>query len=349
IHRAPLANIDGFAIGQGKLSVSGLVLPPDGDPRLVSVTGEKGVAYEFIYPLPSPSARDIYWYWPNGDYSGYQLVIDLAQTRHIGTSYAFMFGFGSGDVDKCADIKNTFWIPKEINAYQNYPPQDNLKRVQAFDNISGVTVRGYSDSRRIWEIANRYGLDCTGAKVLDWGAGHGRVIRHFHSLDTSVRAYSIDIDEENVAWAREHLAAVFVSHGPLMPPTVYPNDEFDLIYGISVMTHLTRSVQKAWLGEIRRILSPGGRALLTFAGDTATAFSSRFLDKTWMEGYLYSGRGRDLPSDDLVGKISDPNYYKNVTISSVEVARLCEPYFEVLDVLECMFGYQDLAVLAKAA
>src|SRR5205807_4433880 len=102
-----------------------------------------------------------------------------------------------------------------------------------------------------------------------------------------------------------------------------------------------------WLQEICRILRPGGLALLTFAGDTAAAFSSRFLEKTWMKEYLDTGRGRDLPSGDMVGKISDPDYYRNVTISSAEVITLCRPYFAVQDVLECMFGYQDLAVLTK--
>jgi SAM-dependent methyltransferase len=349
IHRAPLVGIDGFALGQGSLSISGLVLSPSGDPRRVSLKADEGVAYEFIYPLPNPSARDIYWYWPNSDFSAFQLVIDLAQTISARNSYAFTFSFDGGDVDNCADIKNTFWIPKDINAYQNYPPQDNLKRVQTFDNISGVTVRGYSDSRRIWEIAKLYGLNGDGAKVLDWGVGHGRVIRHFRSLYAGVKPYGIDIDKENVAWARKHLAEVAISEGPLMPPTQYPDAEFDLVYGISVMTHLTRSVQEAWLEEIGRILRPGGMALLTFAGNTAAAFSSQFLEKAWMDEYLILGRGRDLPSGDLIGKISDPNYYRNVKISAAEVAKLCKPYFEVLGVLECMFGYQDLAVLRKSA
>jgi SAM-dependent methyltransferase len=162
-----------------------------------------------------------------------------------------------------------------------------------------------------------------------------------------VRPYGIDIDQDNIAWAREHLPEVSLLHGPLMPPTPYPANEFDLVYGISVMTHLTRTIQEAWLQEICRILRPGGLALLTFAGNTAAAFSSRFLEKTWMKEYLDTGRGQDLPSGDLAGKISDPDYYRNVKISSAEVVTLCRPYFAVQDVLECMFGYQDLAVLTK--
>ena len=349
IHRAPLASVDGFALTEGKLCVTGLALPPGGDPRRVSVKMEDGVTYKLIYPLPHPSARDVYWYWPNSNFSAYRLEIDLARTQHARNTYAFTFNFDGDDVDKNSELKNTFWIPKDLGAYQNYPSQESLRRVQAFDNIAGVTVKGYSDCRRISEIAKRYGLASGGAKVLDWGVGHGRVVRHLHSVDASIRTFGIDIDQEHVAWIRDHLPEISVSHGPLMPPTHYPDDEFDLVHGISVLTHLTHSVQEAWLAEIRRILRPGGMALLTFAGHTAAAFSSRFLEKAWLDEYLATGIGWDLPSNDLRGKISDPNYYRNVNISSTEVITLCKPYFEILDVLECMFGYQDLAVLAKAA
>ncbi len=348
IHRAPLAGVDGFALADGNLCVTGLVLPPGGDPRRVSLTMENGVAHEFIYPLPNPSARDVYWYWPNSDYSAYKLLIDLERTKHAGQSYAFTFGFDSDDVAKNSELKNTFRIPKNFAAYQNYPSQENLRRVQAFDNIAGVAIKGYSDCCRIWEIAKQYGLAGNGTKVLDWGAGHGRVVRHLHSLDGSIRPFAIEIDREHVAWIRDHLPEIPVFQGPLMPPTHYPDNEFDLVFGLSVMTHLAYPVQEVWLAEIRRILRPGGMALLTFAGHTAAAFSSRFLETAWIDEYVATGRGWDLPSNDLVGKISDPTYYRNVNISSNEVIKLCKPYFKILDVLECMFGYQDLAVLIKA-
>jgi len=98
---------------------------------------------------------------------------------------------------------------------------------------------------------------------------------------------------------------------------------------------------------LERITHPGGLVLVTFSGDTDVAFTSRMLDQAYIDDYIASGRGHDLPSGDLVGKIDDPNYYKNVKVSAKAVRALCDPNFEVLDVLECMFGYQDLAVLRR--
>ena len=156
-----------------------------------------------------------------------------------------------------------------------------------------------------------------------------------------------DIDPDNIAWAKDHLKSLDMRVGPLMPPSPYPDESFDLVYGISVMTHLTRHVQEAWLAEIARILKPGGVALLTFSGDTAVAFQSYSLSPEWLATYIETGAGPDLPDGSLVGVIDDPTYYKNVYLTADRAAELCGRYLEVAGVHPCMFGYQDLMALRK--
>jgi hypothetical protein len=113
------------------------------------------------------------------------------------------------------------------------------------------------------------------------------------------------------------------------------------------MTHLTRTVQEAWIDEIKRVLCPGGLALLTFAGDSSVAFASRFLDRKWLDEYLAKGTGPDLNDRSLVGVIENHEYYKNVKISLAEANKLCARYLNVVAAYECAFGYQDLIVLRK--
>jgi SAM-dependent methyltransferase len=117
-----------------------------------------------------------------------------------------------------------------------------------------------------------------------------------------VEAFGIDIDPDNISWAKQNLPAIDFRIGPLLPPTDYPDGSFDLVYGISVMTHLTRAVQIAWLREIERILEPGGLALLTFAGDTSVAFNSQYLTLEWLADYRLRGLGADLPSKGSGGR-----------------------------------------------
>jgi SAM-dependent methyltransferase len=346
LHKAPLYSVDGFSLSDGFLDVVGLVLAPGGDPSRVSVDVDQGVEIQWHYPLPNPAASEYYWYWPKSDQTQYRLRINLAESKNQDDAFRVRFLFDAPELT-LSDLKDTFYVPKDINIYQNFPGASSLSRVQYFDNINGVAMRGYSDYRRLRAIAMHYGLDLSHAKILDWGCGHGRVIRHFANIGPDADLHGVDIDKENVSWAKDNLPRVSIIHGPLMPPLPYRDAAFDLVFGISVMTHLAEDLQRAWLSELQRVVRPGGLVLVTFSGDTDVAFTSRMLDQAYIDDYLASGRGRDLPSGDLVGKIDDPSYYKNVKVSANTVRALCGLNYDVLDVLECMFGYQDLAVLRR--
>lgn len=348
LHRYPLTSLSGFKIADGVLRIVGFALAPNGDTEIVSFQLNDGIYFTATYPLDSPIANDIYWYWPNAKKSSFHVDIDLARTNSPGETYDLTIVFDAED-SPLAHIKNGYFIPKDLGAYENFPAAENLRRVQGFDTIQQVAPKAFSHYRRLRALAEHYAIDLSSSRILDWGCGHGRVIRYFRELGTSTNLFGSDIDPDNIAWAQQNLPGIDFSVGPLMPPTRFGDAMFDLVFGISVMTHLTRKVQLAWLAEIRRILRPGGLALLTFAGDTSVAYSSRFLQPDWLKIYNETGSGPDLPSKDLVGQIDDPSYYKNVNISAREVRSICTPYFDVIDVLECMFGHQDLAVLQRCS
>lgn len=346
LHKAPLVALDGFALSRGFIEITGIALAPEGDPNRVRVHLDPGIEFQLHYPLPSPGAPEYYWYWPNAENLTFKLDIDLAASKALANSIRVSFSFDAPDV-KLAHVKNTFFIPVDLRSYLNFPAQDKLSRVHTFETISGVVVRGFSDYKRLRILSEIYGLDLRTAKILDWGSGHGRVIRHFADIGPGVELNAIDIDADNIKWASENLPNISFSRGPFMPPLQAFENAFDLVFGISVMTHLTPTVQKAWLSELQRILKPGGLALLTFSGDTDVAFSSRALDQKWLAEYIETGSSRDLPSGDLEGIIEDSGCYMNVKNTARVVRSRCSEYFEVLDILECMFGYQDLAVLRK--
>ena len=346
LHVAPLMSIDGFQFSGGSLEISGLALAAHGDLRNLTIECEPGVAAHVRYGMANPGAGEVLWYWPNADHSMFHISIQLAATRHKGDFFKLRFRAADRADDEFERIRTTFLIPKHMDFFLNYPDANNLSRVQHFATISSVGINGTSDANRIYRLAALYRPLGAETAILDWGAGHGRVLRHFPALGYQGKLHGIDIDAENVAWATQHLPHAEFRHGPLMPPTGYADNSFDLVYGISVMTHLTRSVQEAWLGEIRRILKPGGLALLTFAGDTSVAFSSRFVTAAWLAAYK-DGQPDDLPSGDLIGKIEDPGYYRNVHVCAKDAAALCARYMKVLACHECMFGYQDVLVLEK--
>lgn len=103
--------------------------------------------------------------------------------------------------------------------------------------------------------------------VLDFGCGCGRQIRWFADLSGSCRLHGSDVCAPAIRWNQRHLGfAEFAVNGPL-PPLPYPDAKFDLVYSISVFTHLNGEAQEPWLAELERVASPGGLVLISVQGE----------------------------------------------------------------------------------
>ena len=107
--------------------------------------------------------------------------------------------------------------------------------------------------------------------MLDWGVGCGRVARHFPAAQRT-RLTGCDIDRDNVGMVRGASAGTFVA-SRLAPPLPFDDASFDMVYGISVFTHLREPMQLAWLDELARVTRSGAILLLTTHGETAIDFS----------------------------------------------------------------------------
>ncbi|HTB71381.1 MAG TPA: class I SAM-dependent methyltransferase [Solirubrobacteraceae bacterium] len=109
-------------------------------------------------------------------------------------------------------------------------------------------------------------LSLDGSRVLDFGCGAGRVIRHFDQDAANAEIWGCDIDAASIAWATEHLSPPFqFALSSESPPLPFPDSHFDLIYAISVYTHLVDSWSD-WMLEMHRLLRPGGFLVFSFLG-----------------------------------------------------------------------------------
>ncbi len=98
--------------------------------------------------------------------------------------------------------------------------------------------------------------------VLDFGCGCGRLVRHLPAR-TDAALYGTDLNARLADWCAQNLPGRFSTNG-LRPPLAYQDAQFDVMYALSVFTHLREETQRAWLVEFARILKPGGLALITF-------------------------------------------------------------------------------------
>lgn len=103
-------------------------------------------------------------------------------------------------------------------------------------------------------------------QVLDWGCGVGRITRHLGELPQISSVTGIDINPGMIAWNRNHLPGIRFETITDKPPTLLHQDSFDLMIGISVLTHIPCENEEGWLQEILRLLKPGGIFLFTTHG-----------------------------------------------------------------------------------
>jgi len=104
-----------------------------------------------------------------------------------------------------------------------------------------------------------------GKRVLDFGCGAGRVLRHIPSRAPDAEIWGCDIDRPSIEWLDENLAPplnVFVNEEN--PPLPQSSGAFDLILAGSVFTHLVEG-WSPWLLELRRVLSDDGLLVATFS------------------------------------------------------------------------------------
>ncbi len=105
--------------------------------------------------------------------------------------------------------------------------------------------------------------------ILDWGCGPGRIVRHLPGLMEGYTFYGTDYNPDYVQWCRTAIKGVHFLQNDLHPPVALPDASCDLIYGISIFTHLSADSHIEWIRELYRLLKPGGVLLITVQGEKA--------------------------------------------------------------------------------
>ena len=103
-------------------------------------------------------------------------------------------------------------------------------------------------------------------RILDFGCGCGRVARAWAGLE-GPELHGCDYNPDGVEWCRQNLPFGQFRVNDLAPPAPYPDDQFGLVYAISVLTHLPEELAQAWIADWRRILVGDGLLLVTTHGD----------------------------------------------------------------------------------
>jgi SAM-dependent methyltransferase len=131
---------------------------------------------------------------------------------------------------------------------------------------------GESAARAIWTLLAPWLKDPGNgqpALVVEWGCGPARILRHLPAAcgRAGVRFIGTDYNGKTIAWCRDSIPGIGFEYNGLTPPLPLPDASVDALYCVSVFTHLSEEMHFAWMGEIARVLRPGGIVLMALNGD----------------------------------------------------------------------------------
>jgi SAM-dependent methyltransferase len=143
------------------------------------------------------------------------------------------------------------------------PPRYLMQMVVSSADPDAFLISGRRDVASFAALFTTAGIDFANARrLLDFGCGCGRLARHLPAF-TSAQIAGVDYNPRLVRWCAANLPGDY-HRNQLAPPLDFSAGRFDVLYALSVFTHLRRATQEQWLVEIERVLAPGGAALITF-------------------------------------------------------------------------------------
>lgn len=220
-----------------------LLLEPTGRDRM---TDEAAALHRGELALPLPPEKLEALGWSSGDVLGIELVD------------------GSLEVSKLADPNDQSLTAVDEDGIP-VPPHWLVQMVTGTTATKPFAEGGHKVAKLFAGMIERH-LSSSGAPaILDFGCGCGRVARLMpRYLDCVL--HGCDITAPAIDWCRRNLSGDFF-RSPDEPPLDVPDARFDVLYAVSVLTHLDERRQDSWLAEWERIVRPGGLLLVTYRGD----------------------------------------------------------------------------------
>jgi SAM-dependent methyltransferase len=165
-----------------------------------------------------------------------------------------------------------------------YPPMELADRVFGIGNWTSDPMRTYTEmgaqTRRVITSLLPDDWSWEGKRALDFGSGAGRTLRHFLPEAEQAEFWGADIDLASIEWMQANLSPPLNAwHANPIPPLGLEHGTFDLIWSVSVFTHLTQT-SSAWLLELHKLLKPGGYLIPSYMGRWISEF---FTGATWDE------------------------------------------------------------------
>jgi SAM-dependent methyltransferase len=112
-------------------------------------------------------------------------------------------------------------------------------------------------------------------RALDFGCSSGRVVRVLAAAYPDVDWHGCDPIPDAIEWASANLPGIAFRLSPDRPPLPYDDEAFDAVFAISIWSHFAEQAALDWFAEMRRVLRPGGRLVVTTHGEQTIVHTAR--------------------------------------------------------------------------
>ncbi|WP_254531453.1 SAM-dependent methyltransferase [Natrinema gelatinilyticum] len=220
------------------------------------------------------------------------------------------------DTDEIVDFYNeTAWeyrvLWSDVNLHYGFYDDEATTHQDAMANSNSV-------------YADKLEVDVTDT-VLDIGTGRGGFPTHV-AAEYGAEVHGIDIDPQHVSEAEENARKRGVSESTEFSignyhDIPYPDGTFDAVSGIETVCHSER--KERVLEEVRRVLKPGGRLMISdgFVGRPVLTESEAAKLRTVLDGwavpdFAHVGEFRDALEDLGFANVTFDDHYEQIIPSS---------------------------------
>ncbi len=149
------------------------------------------------------------------------------------------------------ETHDVVWTPEKIAATWDFFSERLGGRDLYFSSHSGRWIAKRVDRE----------LGLKGKRVLDFGCGRGDLLAHVFSR--GVAASGFEVSEESAETTRARFAGEPLFRGVATSPGELADGSFDVVLLVEVIEHLLDDQIEPVLAEVRRVLAPGGRVVVT--------------------------------------------------------------------------------------
>lgn len=186
----------------------------------------------------------------------------------------------------------------------------------AYDAFAGLVPGFYVSlgtfhAKRISTYITKYLNPQSALTVVDWGCGPARVLRRMpETLGVQHQFIGLDYNDKTIAWGQAAFPEITFRKNELSPPLPLLDESVDVLYCISVFTHLSEELTKLYIADIYRVLKSGGILIATLHGDMNAQNLTLAEYEKYAKG-IYVERGNVTEGKRIYVSYHPPSFVKN--------------------------------------